>query len=106
MSINPSRKLSANLRECLANAGLASLMTVARLKGEPSERALTGIRAIRDHLLKVEKELDDLKNGQNEILSILNQAQGGWKLVVYVGSSAAAVVGIAAVAFKTFWGPQ
>ena len=55
---------------------------------------------------RVEKELDDLKKGQNEILSILNQAQGGWKLVVYVGSSAAAVVGIAAVAFKTFWGHQ
>lgn len=66
MSINPSRKLSANLRECLANAGLASLMTVARLKGEPSERALTGIRAIRDHLLKVEKELDDLPSLQPE----------------------------------------
>lgn len=28
-------------------------MTVARLRGEPSERALAGIAAIRDHLLQV-----------------------------------------------------
>ena len=53
---------------------------------------------------RVEKELDDLKTGQNEILSILNQAQGGWKLVVYVGSAVAAIIGLAAAFFESFRG--
>lgn len=53
---------------------------------------------------RVEAELDTLKQGQNQILSILNQAQGGWKLVVYVGSAAVAFVGIVATFFKSFWG--
>ena len=55
---------------------------------------------------RVEKELDELKKGQIEILRLLNQAQGGWKLVVYVGSAAVAVVGVIAAFFKTFWGPH
>lgn len=52
----------------------------------------------------VENELNALKNGQNEILSILNQAQGGWKLVVYVGSAVVATAGLIAAFFKSFWG--
>jgi hypothetical protein len=66
MSIHPSRTLTPELRACLADAGLASLMTVARLKGEPSERALSGIKAIRDHLLKVDKNLEDLPSYEPE----------------------------------------
>jgi hypothetical protein len=53
---------------------------------------------------RVEKELDDLKTGQNEILSILNQAQGGWKLVVYVGSAAVAFAGVVAAVFESIRG--
>jgi hypothetical protein len=53
---------------------------------------------------RVERELDELKKGQNQILSILNQAQGGWKLVVYVGSAVAAVIGLAAAFFESFRG--
>jgi len=54
----------------------------------------------------VEKELDALKKGQVEILRLLNQAQGGWKLVVYVGSGAVAAIGIVTAFLKTFWGHQ
>jgi hypothetical protein len=53
---------------------------------------------------RVERELDELKKGQNQILSILNQAQGGWKLVVYVGSAVAAIIGLAAAFFESFRG--
>ena len=47
-----------DLRICLAKAGLPALMTIARVHGEPSQRALAGIRAIRDHLLKVDLDLE------------------------------------------------
>ena len=53
---------------------------------------------------RVERELDELKKGQNQILSILNQAQGGWKIVVYVGSAVAAIIGLAAAFFESFRG--
>jgi len=33
-------------------------MTIARVHGEASERALAGSRAIRDHLLKVDLDLE------------------------------------------------
>ena len=66
MVIHPGRQLSPELRTCLAEAGLASLMTVARLKGEPSARVRTGISAIRDHLLQVSKDLDELPSLQPE----------------------------------------
>lgn len=43
MVIHLSRQLPQDLRICLAKAGLPALMTVARLHGKPSERALAGI---------------------------------------------------------------
>ena len=57
MVIHPGRPLSTELRRCLAESGLSCLMTVARLGGEPSERAIAGICAIRDHLLQVDCDL-------------------------------------------------
>ena len=53
MTILPGRHLSPELRQCLGRAGLPCLMTMARLRGEPSERALAAIRGIRDHLLEL-----------------------------------------------------
>ena len=53
---------------------------------------------------RVEKELDELKRGQMEILRLLNQAQGGWKLVVYVGSAAVAIASIITAFIKSIWG--
>jgi hypothetical protein len=53
MTIHPGRHLSPELRQCLGRAGLPCLMTMARLRGEPSERALAAIRGIRDHLLEL-----------------------------------------------------
>ena len=51
VSIQPGRALPKDLRTRLATAGLPCLMTVARLHGTPSTRALRAIEGIRDHLL-------------------------------------------------------
>ena len=69
MTIHPSRQLSHELSHCLAYAGLPALMTVARLHGDPSERALAGIRGIRDHLLKVDLNLDSLPSLQPKAMA-------------------------------------
>ena len=47
-------------RQAIGAAGLAALMTVARCGGEPSAKALTAIRAVRDHLLRIELDLASL----------------------------------------------
>jgi len=44
-------------RQAIGAAGLAALMAVARCGGEPSAKALTAIRAVRDHLLRIELDL-------------------------------------------------
>jgi hypothetical protein len=69
MTIHPSRQLSHELSHCLADAGLPALMTVARLHGDPSERALAGIRGIRDHLLKVDVDLNALPSLQPDAIA-------------------------------------
>ena len=69
MTIHPSRQLSHELSYCLADAGLPALMSVARLHGEPSERALAGIRGIRDHLLKVDVDLNALPSLQPDAIA-------------------------------------
>ncbi|MEB3263863.1 MAG: TerB family tellurite resistance protein [Synechococcus sp.] len=47
-------------RQALGSAGLAALLTVARCGGEPSPKALAAIRGVRDHLLRIELDLDAL----------------------------------------------
>jgi hypothetical protein len=69
MVIHPSRQLPQDLRICLAKAGLPALMTVARLHGKPSERALAGIRGIRDHLLNVDLDLASLPSLEPEAIA-------------------------------------
>ena len=44
-------------------------MTIARVHGEPSQRALAGIRAIRDHLLKVDLDLESLPSMAPEAIA-------------------------------------
>ena len=44
-------------RQAIGAAGLAALMQVARCGGEPSAKALVAIRAVRDHLLRIELDL-------------------------------------------------
>ena len=69
MTIHPSRQLSHEISNCLADAELPALMTVARLHGDPSERALAGIRGIRDHLLKVDVDLNALPSLQPDAIA-------------------------------------
>jgi len=57
MVIHSGRLLSSELQSCLAESGLSYLMTMARLRVEPSECALAGITAIRDHPLQVDCDL-------------------------------------------------
>ncbi len=47
-------------RQAIGAAGLAALMQVARCDGDPSPKALVAIRAVRDHLLRIELDLDTL----------------------------------------------
>lgn len=47
-------------REPIARAGLASLLAVASANGAPSERALSVMRAVRDHLLRVDIDIESL----------------------------------------------
>lgn len=67
---------------------------------DDTSATIGGLLARMDH---VEKELKFIKNGQNEILNILNQAKGGWRVVIYVGSAAAFVVSFLVALFKNFW---
>ena len=61
MAIDMKHQPPAERRDAIARAGLASLLAVARANGDPSERALAVIRAVRDHLLKVDVDLDTLQ---------------------------------------------
>lgn len=59
-------------RQAIGAAGLAALMAVARCGGEPSAKALTAIRAVRDHLLRIELDLASLPSlGPAELASRL-----------------------------------
>ena len=60
MSINWQLNPPLEQRQAMASVGLAGLMTMARLDGTPSPRALAAIRGVRDHLLQVEQKLTDL----------------------------------------------
>ena len=67
--MHPCHQLPHDLRFCLAKAGLSALMTMARLHGEPSGKALAGIRAIRDHLLGIEIDLASLPDLEPEAMA-------------------------------------
>ncbi|MEJ6658785.1 MAG: TerB family tellurite resistance protein [Synechococcus sp. ChSW.bin.154] len=69
MTIHPNRPLSQELCQCLAHAGLPALMTMARIHGSPSKRALAGIRGIRDHILQVDVDLNSLPSLQPEAMA-------------------------------------
>lgn len=59
-------------RQAIGAAGLAALMAVARCGGDPSPKALTAIRAVRDHLLQIELDLASLPSiGLAELASQL-----------------------------------
>lgn len=60
MTIDMKRQPPPERREAIARAGLASLKAIAGLDGGPNERAMAVMRAVRDHLLKVEVDLDAL----------------------------------------------
>ena len=60
MKIDMKHQPPADRREAIAKAGLSSLLAVARTGGEPSERALSFMRAVRDHLLQIDVELETL----------------------------------------------
>ena len=53
-------ELPLEQRQVIGAAGLAALLQVARCHGEPSAKALTAIRAVRDHLLRIDVDLDAL----------------------------------------------
>lgn len=58
MTIDMKHQPPPARREAIARAGLAGLMTVARTGGAPSERARAVMRAVRDHLLRIDADLD------------------------------------------------
>lgn len=60
MTIDMKHQPPPARREAIARAGLASLMAVAATGGPPSERALSVMRAVRDHLMQVDVDLDAL----------------------------------------------
>ena len=53
-------ELPLEQRQVIGAAGLAALLQVARCHGEPSAKALAAIRAVRDHLLRIDVDLDAL----------------------------------------------
>lgn len=59
------------------------------------------IGALEAKIERLEKDVSHLLDKQMEILEILQQAKGGWKVMVGVGSAAAAVGAIATKA--TSW---
>jgi hypothetical protein len=72
VSIQPGRALPKDLRTRLATAGLPCLMTVARLHGTPSTRALRAIEGIRDHLLMTSNmELSALPSLEPEAMAAM-----------------------------------
>jgi hypothetical protein len=67
---------------------------------DDTSATIGGLLARMQH---VENELQALKKGQDKVLKILNQAQGGWRVVIYVGSAVAAIISILAAVFKNLW---
>ena len=47
-------------RQAIGPAGLAALMQMARAGGDPSPKALAAIRGVRDHLLRIDVDLEAL----------------------------------------------
>ena len=47
-------------RQAIGQAGLAALLAIARCDGEPTPRALAAIRGVRDHLIRIDVELESL----------------------------------------------
>ena len=60
MTIDMKHQPPADRREAIATAALSSLLAMARTGGETSERALSFMRAIRDHLMRVDVDLETL----------------------------------------------
>ena len=58
--IDSNVTLPLEQRQAIGAAGLAALLAVARCDGEPSSRALAAIRGVRDHLLRIDVELQSL----------------------------------------------
>lgn len=58
--IDMKRQPAPERREAIARAGLASLKAIASVGGTPSDRALSVMRAVRDHLMRVDVDLDAL----------------------------------------------
>ncbi len=63
MPIDMKHQPPADRRVAIATAGLSGLLAISRMDGETSERALSFMRAIRDHLMRVEVDLETLKPG-------------------------------------------
>jgi len=47
-------------RQAIGQAGLAALLSVARCDGEPTPKALAAICGVRDHLIRIEVDLESL----------------------------------------------
>ena len=60
MVINMKATLPLEQRQRLAEPALAGLMTMARLKGDPSAKALAAVAGVRDHLMHVDLDLSSL----------------------------------------------
>ena len=60
MAIDMKHQPPAERREAIATAALSSLLAMSRTGGETSERALSFMRAIRDHLMRVDVDLETL----------------------------------------------
>ena len=60
MAIDMKHQPPPERREAIARAGLASLKAVASADGPPSARSLAVMRSIRDHLMRVDVDLDAL----------------------------------------------
>lgn len=54
---------------------------------------------------RVEKDMEEIKKGQAEILAILNQAQGGWRTMVTFGGGIAVLISalIAGISYYHSW---
>ena len=60
MTINMKHQPPPERREAIAHAGLASCKRMALTAGEVSERAASFMRGLRDHLLHVDVNIDEL----------------------------------------------
>ena len=69
MVINVQATLPDDQRQAIGKAGLAALMTMARLRGTPSAKAMAAIRGVRDHLLHLDLALETLPDIDPEALA-------------------------------------